>query len=50
MASPVKDAKLKAQTIWLGATEAACEIAAWNNYTVPFVSLGYVQIRMTSTL
>ena len=33
-----------------GATEAACEIAGWNNYTVPFVSLGYVQIRMTSTL
>jgi len=33
-----------------GATEVACEGAAWNDYTVPFVSLGYVQIRMTSTL
>ena len=33
-----------------GATEGACEVAGWNNYTVPFASLGYVQIRMTSTL
>ena len=33
-----------------GATEAACEGAAWNDYTIPFVSLGYVQVRMTSTL
>jgi len=33
-----------------GATEGACEVAGWNNYTIPFVSLGYVQIRMTSTL
>lgn len=33
-----------------GATEAACLIAGWNNYTVPFVSLGYVQVRMESTL
>jgi hypothetical protein len=33
-----------------GATQAACEAAAWNNYTVPFTSLGYVQIRLTSTL
>jgi hypothetical protein len=33
-----------------GATEAACEAASWNNYTVPFSSLGYVQVRMTSTL
>jgi hypothetical protein len=50
VAFSVKDAKLKAQTIWLGTTEATCEIAGWNNYTVPFASLGYVQIRMTSTL
>jgi hypothetical protein len=33
-----------------GATEGDCESAGWNNYTVPFVSLGYVQIKMTSTL
>ena len=33
-----------------GATEAACLAAGWNDYTVPFVSLGYVQIRLTSTL
>lgn len=33
-----------------GATQGDCESAGWNNYTVPFVSLGYVQIRMTSTL
>ena len=32
------------------ATEVDCELAAWNNYTVSFESLGYVQIRMTSTL
>ena len=33
-----------------GATEVACEAAAWNDYSVPFVSLGFVQIRLTSTL
>ena len=33
-----------------GATEGACLAAGWNDYTVPFVSLGYVQIRITSTL
>jgi hypothetical protein len=33
-----------------GATQAACEAASWNNYTVPFTSLGFVQIRLTSTL
>jgi len=33
-----------------GDSEANCLIAGWNNYTVPFESLGYVQIRMTSTL
>lgn len=32
-----------------GATQAACEAASWNNYTVPFVSLGFVQVRVTST-
>jgi len=33
-----------------GNTKAACEAAGWNDYTVPFTSLGYVQIRLTSTL
>lgn len=33
-----------------GATQAECEAAAWNDYTVPFNSLGYVQVRVTSTL
>jgi hypothetical protein len=33
-----------------GATPNACAVAAWNNYTVPFASAGYVQIRLTSTL
>lgn len=33
-----------------GATEAACLAAAWNDYTVPFASLGYVQAKVTSTL
>lgn len=33
-----------------GATPAACVVAAWNNYINPFVSLGYVQIKVTSTL
>ena len=33
-----------------GATEAACLAAAWNNYTVPFLSLGFVQVRVESTL
>jgi len=33
-----------------GNTPAACVGAGWNNYTVPFESLGYVQVRMTSTL
>ena len=33
-----------------GATEAACLAAGWNDYTVPFVSLGFVQVRVTSTL
>jgi hypothetical protein len=33
-----------------GATEAACLAASWNNYTVPFSSLGFVQVRITSTL
>jgi hypothetical protein len=29
-----------------GATQEACEGASWNDYTVPFTSLGFVQIRM----
>jgi hypothetical protein len=33
-----------------GATEVDCEVASWNDYTIPFVSLGYVQIKLTSTL
>jgi len=33
-----------------GATQAACEGAGWNDYTVPFESLGFVQVRVTSTL
>ena len=33
-----------------GATAAACNAAAWGAYTVPFISAGYVQIRVTSTL
>jgi hypothetical protein len=33
-----------------GATVAACEGAGWNDYVAPFVSLGFIQIRVTSTL
>jgi hypothetical protein len=33
-----------------GATPAACEAAAWNDYVAGFTSLGYVQARVTSTL
>ena len=33
-----------------GATPAACEAAGWNNYVGSFTSLGYVQVRVTSTL
>jgi hypothetical protein len=33
-----------------GASAAACNAADWIVYDVPFVSLGYVQIRVTSTL
>ena len=33
-----------------GATVAACETAGWNDYTVSFMSLGFVQVRVTSTL
>jgi hypothetical protein len=29
-----------------GATQAACEAASWNDYTVPFASLGFVQVRL----
>ena len=29
-----------------GATPAECVVAAWNTYTVPFASLGYVQVRL----
>jgi hypothetical protein len=33
-----------------GATVVACEGAGWNDYTVPFTSLGFLQVRVTSTL
>ena len=33
-----------------GATPNACAAAGWNSYTVPFSSLGYVQVRLDSTL
>jgi len=29
-----------------GATPAACVVAAWNDYTVSFTSLGFVQVRL----
>jgi hypothetical protein len=32
------------------ATIGGIGAASWNNYTVPFLSLGFVQIRVTSTL
>ena len=32
-----------------GNSESACLAASWNVYTVPFSSLGYVQIRVEST-
>lgn len=33
-----------------GADVDACEAAAWNNYVGAFTSLGYAQVRVTSTL
>jgi hypothetical protein len=33
-----------------GTTPANCTIASWNTYSSSFVSLGYVQIRIDSTL
>ena len=33
-----------------GDSSAACQAAGWNAYVASFESLGYVQIRMTSTL
>jgi len=33
-----------------GDSPANCEAAAWNDYAAPFESLGYVQVRVTSTL
>jgi hypothetical protein len=33
-----------------GATEGACLDANWIAYTVPFDSLGYIQVRLESTL
>lgn len=33
-----------------GNTVENCLAAEWNNYTSPFSSLGYVQIRVESTL
>jgi hypothetical protein len=33
-----------------GNTIAACEAASWNTYTIPFTSLGFVQVRIESTL
>lgn len=33
-----------------GDSEANCLAAAWNDYVAPFASLGYVQVRLESTL
>lgn len=33
-----------------GATVAACQAAGWNDYVGQFESLGFVQVRVTSTL
>jgi hypothetical protein len=33
-----------------GSTEVGCSEASWTVYSVPFVSLGYIQIRVESTL
>jgi hypothetical protein len=33
-----------------GATPANCDIDAWHNYIAPFLSEGYVRIRLDSTL
>ena len=33
-----------------GNSEANCLLAAWNDYVAPFVSLGFVQVRLESTL
>lgn len=33
-----------------GNSEANCLAASYNNYTVPFESLGFVQVRLESTL
>ena len=33
-----------------GSSASACEVASWNDYTVPFMSLGFVQVRIESTL
>ena len=33
-----------------GDTPAACEGAGWNDYVGAFTSLGYIQVRVTSTL
>ena len=33
-----------------GATEVACLAASWNVYVTPFVSLGYVQLRLEPTI
>jgi len=44
---PADDVTLKYRH---GATQEACEAAAWNTYSVPFESLGYVQLGVESTL
>jgi len=33
-----------------GVTEGACLDADWSVYSAPFVSLGYIQVRVESTL
>ena len=33
-----------------GNTVAACEAAGWNLYAAPFESLGFIQVRVESTL
>lgn len=33
-----------------GASISDCQSASWNTYTVPFISLGFVQVRVESTV
>jgi hypothetical protein len=31
-----------------GLTDGACQAAGWNTYTGPFISLGFIQVRVTN--